>query len=216
MIHSKETRIIRMTYAIDEENPNRYLHNTLNKLLMRHNVYTGLTWTGIGKLGSYIHTQEDIIDDIMGNWRTLINAQEAKPNLVINVGTCGGSSETKPGDILVCNRFIDLDMTEIERMGYQNMTVPITVGNFDGVTCGTSDKFVLKEFDYENLHAYDMEAYPQARLCTKIGIPFVSVKCVTDIVGQNTHEDYRFNREMAMKKLGEFITPEFILSHMNN
>jgi nucleoside phosphorylase len=106
-------------------------------------------------------------------------------------------------------------MTEIERMGYQNMTIPITVGSFDGVTCGTSDKFVLKEFDYENLHAYDMEAYSQARLCATMGIPFIAVKCVTDIVGQNTHEDYRFNRDMAMKKLGEFITPEFILSHMN-
>lgn len=211
MKHSKDTRIIRMTYALDEESPHKYLHETLNELLMRHKVYTGLTWTGIGKLGSYVHTY----DDITGRWRTLINTQDVKPALVINVGTCGGSSETKPGDILVCNRFIDLDMTEIERMGYQNMTIPITVGTFDGVTCGTSDKFVLKEFDYENLHAYDMEAYSQARLCATMGIPFIAVKCVTDIVGQNTHEDYRFNRDMAMKKLGEFITPEFILSHMN-
>ena len=32
----------------------------------------------------------------------------------------------------------------------------------------------------------DMEAYAQAQVCRELGIPFLAVKYVTDIVGQNS------------------------------
>lgn len=203
-------RTVIMTGAMIEERPE--IQNVVNVLFEKFNIMVKFWCTGIGKINS-LSCISRVRDDVMSNnWNDCII-----PSLVLNVGTCGGSSETKVGDILVCDNFIDIDMTEIQRRGYK-VTTPIAFNyvafGYNGVTCGTSDVFSTSEYDYTGLKAYDMEAYPQAMVCKECNIPFVSVKCVTDIVGNNTIDDYRMNREDAVRRLGEFITPEFILSHM--
>ena len=52
-------------------------------------------------------------------------------------------------------------------------------------TCNTGDSFVTELADLEG-DVVDMEAFAEATVCHEMNIPFVSVKCVTDVIGQNS------------------------------
>ena len=148
--------------------------------------------TGIGKVNAAMHTMRAIC--------------EYHPDMVINFGTAGTLNH-KVGDIFVCNHFIDRDLrkvtldgvvSEIEFEKYERFSNSVW-----GV-CNTGDSFITSGADIEG-DVIDMEAYAEADVCREMGIPFISVKYVTDVVGQNSSEEWYAKIADARKGLTEFF-----------
>ena len=70
--------------------------------------------------------------------------------------------------------------------------------------CNTGDGF-LTELTHVSGDVVDMEAYAQAFVCRSKEIPFISVKYVTDIIGQNSVKHWEDKLADARKGLGEFF-----------
>ena len=140
---------------------------------------------------------------------------EYHPDMVINAGSAGTLNH-KVGDIIVCNRFIDRDLRKVTIDGVvSEISFPNITETFDSLpcrdaihrissedamnrvctayywngTCNTGDSFITEGNDIEG-DVIDMESYAEADVCREMGIPFVSVKYVTDIVGQNSSQEW--------------------------
>ena len=61
--------------------------------------------------------------------------------------------------------------------------------------------------DVESLEGdvVDMEAFAQAWVCEKHSVPFVSIKCVTDIIGQNSVKHWEDKLTEAKEHLANYI-----------
>lgn len=134
--------------------------------------------TGIGKVKATIRLMDAI-------WKET-------PDMVINIGTAG-TVKHKVGDIFICRNFIDRDLKKIECLGLDH-TIDSSVfldekgycmgWEHEGV-CNTGDSFLTEATDAEG-DVFDMEAYAQAQACFLKEIPFISVKYVTDVIGENS------------------------------
>lgn len=155
--------------------------------------------TGVGKVSTAINTYEALLKE--------------KPDLVMNIGTAG-TLHHQVGEIVVCSNFFDRDLEKIAHLG-----VPFSISfseallragvpeklKFDG-TVSTGDTF-LTDLSESGSHAdvFDMEAYAAAQVCRKLDIPFLSVKYVTDVIGQNSIKHWEDKLEDARKELAEFL-----------
>ncbi len=121
---------------------------------------------------------------------------EYHPDMVINIGSAGTLNH-KVGDIFVCNHFIDRDLRKVTLDG---VVSEIEFGNdainriFTGRdlmygTCNTGDSFITQGNDIEG-DVIDMESFAEADVCREMGVPFFAVKYVTDVVGQNSSEEW--------------------------
>ena len=153
--------------------------------------------TGIGKVNAAMRTMRAIC--------------EYHPDMVINFGTAGTINH-KVGDIFVCNHFIDRDLrkvtldgvvSEIE-FGRDAINRVLTGHQLMYGTCNTGDSFITQGADIEG-DVIDMESYAEADVCREMGVPFVSVKYVTDVVGQNSSEEWYAKIADARKGLTEFF-----------
>ena len=121
---------------------------------------------------------------------------ETNPVFVINVGTAGSRSRTVD-DVVVGNHFFDRDREKLKDFGaeYEIATkipdiLPASAASLSklGAVLGninTGDDFVTSA-NLPNCDAIDMEAFALAYCCKMFNLPFVSVKCITDIVGKNS------------------------------
>ncbi len=138
--------------------------------------------TGIGKAKAAMKLTEAICRE--------------QPSLVLNMGTAGTLNHNI-GDIFVCRRFIDRDFHLINLPGVEyeiDFTTILTKekifedwissNNYSGI-CNTGDSFVT-EAKSINGDVVDMEAFAQAIVCKEFEIPFIAIKYVTDIIGQNS------------------------------
>ena len=160
-------------------------------------VQVGYLRTGIGKVKSAFYLAEAI--------------SSAQPDLVVNVGTAG-TVRHQVGDILVCRHFIDRDM---QRLTGFDMECEIDSSELleqkgyclhwqgEGV-CNTGDTFLTELSDVKG-DVVDMEAYAQALVCRAKNTPFIAVKYVTDIIGQNSVKHWEDKLADARKGLGEFL-----------
>ena len=172
--------------------------------------------TGMGKVNAAMNTMRAIC--------------EYNPDMVISFGTAGTINH-KVGDIIVCNRFIDRDLRKvtidgvISEISFPNITETFDsmpcrdaihrISNGDAMnrvcttyywhgTCNTGDSFITENAGIEG-DVIDMEAFAEAEVCRKMGIPFVSVKYVTDVVGQNSVKDWYDKIADAREGLKEFF-----------
>lgn len=152
--------------------------------------------TGMGKVLSAYNLTKALCND--------------KYDLVLNVGT-SGTLNHNVGDIFVCHRFIDRDMEKITFPKVcSDITFPEKVGvelidNYKKIgTCNTGDSFVT-EARHFNGDVIDMEAFAQAQICKEMNITFVSVKYITDIIGQNSGEIWLDKLRDAREALKEFF-----------
>lgn len=136
---------------------------------------------------------------------------QAKPDLVINVGTAG-SIDCQVGDILVCRHFIDRDMQKLANMGLEyeiDSSALLAEKGYcmhwagEGI-CNTGDTFLTELSDVKG-DVVDMEAFAQAFVCRVKNVPFIAVKYVTDIIGQNSVKHWEDKLADARKGLGEFF-----------
>lgn len=118
---------------------------------------------------------------------------KAKPKLVLNFGTAG-SKLFKRGEVVASNRFLQRDM-DVSPLGFRKFTTPFEdipmvlefekiFKNLPYATVGTGDSF---ETDHNNDRGevVDMEAYALAKVCHFEGLPFASVKFISDGADDN-------------------------------
>ena len=158
--------------------------------------------TGIGKVNAAMHTMRAIC--------------EYHPDVVINLGSAGTLNH-KVGDIIVCNRFIDRDLhnvtldgviseIEFDRDAINRIFLSEHLMNHAKLvgTCNTGDSFITEGTDIEG-DVIDMESYAVADVCRNMGIPFVAVKYVTDVVGQNSAQEWYAKLKDAREGLTKFF-----------
>lgn len=160
--------------------------------------------TGMGKVNAAMKTMRAIC--------------EYHPDMVINYGSAGTLNHNI-GDIIVCNRFIDRDLQKVTLNGVVSEIVFGTDAARDVLTeqrlterakvlwgtCNTGDSFITSGADIEG-DVIDMEAYAVAEVCREMGLPFVAVKYVTDVVGQNSPESWMEKLADARRGLTEFFS----------
>lgn len=159
--------------------------------------------TGMGKVNAAMKTMRAIC--------------EYHPDMVINYGSAGTLNHNI-GDIIVCNRFIDRDLQKVTLNGVVSEIVFGTDAARHVLTeqrlterakvlwgtCNTGDSFITSGADIEG-DVIDMESYAMADVCREMGIPFIAVKYVTDVVGQNSVESWQEKLADARKGLTDFF-----------
>lgn len=133
-----------------------------------------------------------------------------QPDLVVNMGTVGTLNHLV-GDIFICRRFVDRDMLRIKNLGLEceidssellEAKGLCSEWGRDGI-CNTGDSFLTESAGIVG-DVVDMEAYAQALVCSEMKVPFVAVKYVTDIIGQNSVKHWEDKLEDARLALGRF------------
>jgi len=138
-----------------------------------------------------------------------------RPEVVINVGTAGTLSHSV-GDIIVSTHFLDRD---VQRQAFDSVSgelqtrcslkaslpsmisgTPVT----DDFVVNTGDDFVT-EAGILRADAIDMEAFADALVAQEFDVDFVSVKYITDIVGQNSMEIWENKLADARVVLTEYF-----------
>ncbi|MDR0962965.1 MAG: nucleosidase [Mediterranea sp.] len=189
---------ILVTYAVQEE-------FTELKFPGLHNgkeVEIGYLRTGIGKVKSAYYLTE------------VLNA--GKPDLVINMGTAG-TIHRQVGDVVVCRHFIDRDMLQAAALGLEYEIDTAALLEEKGYckhwgetgTCNTGDSF-LTELGNVAGDVVDMEAYAQAFVCRAKDVPFISVKYVTDVLGQNSVKHWEDKLADAREGLSHFFNEQVL------
>lgn len=153
--------------------------------------------TGIGKAKAAFRTADAI--------------QMVKPDLVINMGTAGTVNH-QVGDVFVCRHFVDRDMQKLAGLGLEYELDSSALLREKGFcehwtemgTCNTGDSF-LTELTHIEGDVVDMEAYAQALVCEAKEIPFVSVKYVSDVIGQNSVKHWEDKLVDARTGLAHFF-----------
>ncbi|WP_321479341.1 nucleosidase [uncultured Bacteroides sp.] len=153
--------------------------------------------TGIGKVKSAFRLADAI--------------NQVQPDLVLNFGTAG-TIKHQVGDILVCRKFVDRDMQKIKDLGLEceiDSSELLTQKDFcaawgNTATCNTGDSFLTELVDVDG-DAVDMEAFAQAFVCRDKEVPFISVKYVTDVIGQNSVAHWEDKLADARMGLSEFF-----------
>jgi len=132
-------------------------------------------------------------------------------DLVLNVGTAGTLNHNV-GDIFVCHRFVDRDMEKIELPKVcSDISFPEKIGiklvdDYSNIgVCNTGDSFVTKVGNFTG-DVIDMEAFAQAHVCKELNVNFVSVKYVTDVIGQNSGQIWLDKLRDAREALKEFFS----------
>ena len=127
------------------------------------------------------------------------------PRAVLNVGTAG-SPVFKTHQLVECTRFAQRDM-DLSPLGFARgvtpfedtpsiLEVPKRLHGLATGTCGSGDSFENgpATMDY---NVVDMEAFALAKVCYLEGLPFVSVKYISDGCDHNAHNDWTENLHRA-------------------
>ncbi|GAE85318.1 5'-methylthioadenosine/S-adenosylhomocysteine nucleosidase family protein [Bacteroides reticulotermitis] len=153
--------------------------------------------TGIGKVKSTFHLAEAI--------------RQVQPDLVLNIGTAGTVNH-EVGTIFVCRQFVDRDMQKLSDLGMEceiDTSALLEAKGFcrdwtETGVCNTGDGF-LTELVHVAGDVVDMEAFAQAFVCRSKEIPFISVKYVTDVIGQNSVKHWEDKLADARTGLAHFF-----------
>ena len=130
-------------------------------------------------------------------------------DLVVNFGSAA-SPNIKNGTLVQCIRFFERDMvchlTEYLDHNPKTIEEPIvfSVPSVEKVTCYTGDSFVpycaIQEFSGG---AVDMEAFALAKVCSKLHIPFLCFKTITDGKTPHSEDEWRANANQGAKQFKE-------------
>lgn len=159
-----------------------------------------IVYTGVGKVSAAVST-----------FNALKNEQF---DLVLNVGTAG-SKHLPVGDIATAVDFMDRDMELAADFGAcwqistKHLLPPHIFSLFQPhAVCNTGDRFVT-EHTHSAGDVFDMEVFAEAVVCLQLQQPFLSVKYVSDRIGENSVkgwtemlQDARIALETYLEKKG--------------
>ena len=141
---------------------------------------------------------------------------EHKPDAVLNIGTVG-TYRHRVGDILVSRKFVDRDIQRLPLNGVpkaletEQGMLPQWPSVIEGresrdtMTINTGDNFVTSADEDLGCDAVDMESFAMAWTCRKAELPFMAVKYVTDILGQNSVAAWAEKLESARRDLEKYF-----------
>ncbi len=170
-------------------------------------VEVSTVYTGVGKAAAALAVTEGILTH--------------RPDAVINVGTAGTLSHHL-GDILVCRHFVDRDLAPLAIDGLasdltalSSSALPYTFtscrqaaegehDDADTFTLSTGDSFVTQAEQAVG-DVVDMEGFAEALVCQHFHIPFLSIKYVTDIIGQNSVMHWQQKLQHAREGLSAYF-----------
>lgn len=184
---------ILVTYAVQGE----FTELKFPGIVGGEEVQVGYLRTGIGKVKSAFYLAEAIA--------------HGQPDLVVNVGTAGSVSR-QVGDVLVCRHFVDRDMQKLSDLGMEwqiDSAELLAQKGYclhwpDNGMCNTGDSFLTELTDVKG-DVVDMEAFAQAWVCRAKGVPFIAVKYVTDVIGQNSVKHWEDKLAEARQGLSDFF-----------
>lgn len=157
---------------------------------------TPILYTGIGKVNAAYFLAQTL---------TRLKLQGRLPRAVINFGTAG-SPVFATHALVECTRFVQRDM-DLSPLGFARgvtpfeetpsvFEVPKRLQQLPSATCGTGDSFETGMCAVP-CEVVDMEAFALAKVCHWEGLPFMSVKYVTDGCDHNAHNDWNDNLHRA-------------------
>lgn len=149
-------------------------------------------------------------------------------DVVLNFGVAGGlNGHTELTDVYLIRNAVqyDFDLTQLnggkigtlneETENYLPLFTPAEL-DFPRRALASGDRFNDSPADYrlltEELHAdiRDMEGAAIAQTCKAAGIPFVSVKAISDVYGAgSTTDQYQKNLRLAMLNLKAYLSEIF-------
>lgn len=161
-----------------------------------------------------VHTALTDIGKIAAVGNLMKKLYEYKPDYVLNIGTAGTLNHNV-GDIIVSQDYVDRNYQKLGalHMDWQisdtfgTNKLPSVIGGeerFDRFVVNTGDDFVTTGDEIEG-DIVDMEGYAQAWACRELHIPLLSVKYVTDILGQNSVKQWEEKLAEARKGLTAFF-----------
>ncbi|MBQ7663727.1 MAG: nucleosidase, partial [Bacteroidaceae bacterium] len=139
---------------------------------------------------------------------------EIKPDYVLNIGTAGTLNHNV-GDIIVSQNYVDRNYQKLTALHMEWQIsctfgankLPSVVGGketFDKFTVNTGDDFVTTGEAIAG-DIVDMEGYAQAWACREMHVPLLSVKYITDILGQNSVQQWEEKLAAAQKGLTAYF-----------
>lgn len=152
--------------------------------------------TGIGKVNAALAVTEAV--------------NQNRPDMILNIGTAG-SVDHDVDSIVICDTFVDRDMKKCSDFGVdyhfdfkQELQQIELIKNWDtNNTCNTGDSFVTSVIDEAD--AFDMENFAVAAFCKRQNIPFLSVKYITDKIGENSVKHWEDKLDDAKAGLQKFF-----------
>ena len=161
-----------------------------------------------------VHTILTQVGKISAVGNIIKSIYEFRPDYVLNVGTAGTLNHNV-GDILVCQNYVDRNYQKLEalKMEWQisdtfgeNHLPSVVAGKemFDKFIVNTGDDFVTVSDDFVG-DLVDMEGYALAWACRELHTPLISVKYVTDILGQNSVQQWEEKLASAREGLSAYF-----------
>ncbi len=161
-----------------------------------------LLCTGPGKVNSSVNLYSYLLNN--------------NPDLVIDTGTCGSLSEKiKTMEIVVSGNAIEFFSPEITGSKIVNncledvkKILPKII--FDDITIATlEDKVnninIVNKLIKQETSVVTWETSSIFYVCSKLKIPFISIRGVTDSCNENTDIDFKANRIVLCKKLYNYV-----------
>ena len=149
-------------------------------------------------------------------------------DVILNFGVAGGlvSGRCDVSEIYLIEKVVQYDFDIVQISGKPVGTLPNEADNFLPLTCpssldfarrvlGTGDRFNDSPVDHKLLlelgcEIREMEGGAIAQVCKYAGVPFVSVKAVSDVYGLgSTTEQYKKNCKLAILNLKAHL-PEIL------
>ena len=150
--------------------------------------------------GFEVHTILTKITKVQAAFRLTKAIFELQPDFVLNVGTAGTLAYSV-GDIFSATHFIDRDSAKqnFTSISSEVQTTPLL--SLPSIVEGqvTTDAFIV------NGAAVDMEAFAEALVCREMGIPFQSVKYITDKIGANSMKHWEDKLADARTALADYF-----------
>jgi len=170
-------------------------------------------YTGVGKVNAtYELTAELLFQQKLAQ----LDVPSKFPQLVINFGTAG-SRDIPIHTLVACTKFIQRDMdatglgffkgqTPFEKELLMDFSYLPTFTDVNDYVCGSGDNFVENiDNEIDHIDIFDMEAYALAKVCSKIGIEFISYKYITDNVDEESANDWKENCNKGIKEFKKLL-----------
>src|SRR5699024_8730016 len=136
---------------------------------------------------------------------TAILMEKYQPTFVINTGSAGGFSEAlKVGDVVISDAVVhhDVDVTAFDYVHGQVPQMPATF-KADQTKVQT-----IREL-FPTMIACEMEAAAIAQVCYQYNVPFVVIRALSDIAGQEAPMSFQQFLEVAATNAATLII-EFV------
>ena len=157
---------------------------------------------------------------------TAMLVMKENPDCVLNVGLSGGVKGVNRGTVYTGTQFTECDF-DLSPLGFELGVKPAQEYvyfadedllskipadmNIRRLKCGTGDFFLTKEdmkadfYERFGINTFDMETGAIASVCKSCGVPFMSIRKISDDSEDSAAEDYRQMNTLAETDLSEIL-----------